>query len=144
MKPILQANTCYQDIVDKERKLTQFKKIFILSGTSNALPKNLETNKLIRSKEFNEQLDSKVVFYDQLGLLDVEMVATYIELHKESIFKFLKNKVQLDDFSSYTQFYCDRYVEYKRTSYQDEILSDVFNDIGDTFGVNIEDRTKRK
>lgn len=110
IEPIKQANEAFENILKIDRKkFYGVKKVYILSVALQRFPKLPMYHERLESEL--QGLHPTIVHYDYMSLLDLEVIAAYIEKQKKSVFKFIENKKYYHEYLSYEHYYAKKYGE---------------------------------
>ncbi|MCG7344787.1 hypothetical protein MHZ92_11630 [Sporosarcina sp. ACRSL] len=134
INPINQASAAYTDILklDPDR-FSDVKKVYILSVGLQRFPK---------LPMYHERLKNELVLHQQikhcdyLSLSDLEVIATYIERQKKSLFKFIDSKMNYFDYYPYDQYYAKKYGEVHYFSLHKQIFSSLIKGVEETLREN--------
>lgn len=127
--PIDQANTAYEQILsEKPNVFNRVNKVYIISVSLQSFPKVPKYNELLNS-QLSANLHRNIKGIDYIGLSELELLAYIINFHDFTLFNFIKNKKQQDDYIPYLNYYFKKYGEIKRTKLLDEVLRECMKNI---------------
>ncbi|MED3575977.1 hypothetical protein [Cytobacillus praedii] len=137
IKPILQANKSYTNILEKyPEKFKGIKKVIIISVSLQSFPKVPKFHKLLFEKDFKKHLHPHVKTVDYIGLSDLELFALIINKENVTLPRFILAKQMFNDYIPYSNYYYEKFGVIKRTHYLDEVLKEAHNQIKITFSFN--------
>jgi hypothetical protein len=130
VNPINQANAAYTDILKSDPdKFSDVKKVYIFSVGLQRFPKLPMYHERLRNELV---LHRQIKHCDYVSLFDLEVIATYIERQKKSLFKLIDSKNNYFEYYPYDQYYAKRYGEVHYLSLHKQAFTSLIKRVEET------------